>query len=1793
MGPKTKESEKSVQQLNIKQTLLNALEEQVSTTLTSKNVRKVKRIQQQLQEKSEECFSLVSRITELKLMEGEDPTNVKGWSRQEEEKLLQCDDLMEDLDDFIRNQQKQGDQEATLRELQLEDDRRLRRLKEEDERLDRQRVFEMELEEKKMKRQQAQDQKAKLPKLQITRFDGTIIDWVRFWEQFEEEIDKCKQYAPITKFSYLRELLTTQPKMEIAGLPFTDDGYKSAKDLLKQKYGKISEVIHAHGQQIAKLPIIQSTNNLKLVHDFYRDLNVSITSLKTLGKLETAEILVRQTLDKLGPIKVDLIRTDPDWQKWGFEKLLEELRGYTIRNPEDSNIKGDSKQRHQSYQDNKVRGMHTNNNEQRHQHYQENRVRGMHTTNNNEKKITCVYCDGENHRSSECNKFNNLRDRKDILKKKRLCYNCTGINHPVSACRSRNCARCNQRHHTSICHLQEETSQQTHQTPQMHQTPQTSLYMIEDSNETIHPTLVVMAMGQKFRVLLDTGAGNSFVSSTFINHLDVKPLYWESKKLETMTTTTTQKLPVYDVEFYSTDGKYSINTKVNKLDRTVLTTLNNPRITQLKKKYPHLAGIHFGNEDGKQNHPIHIILGAGDIARIKASGFIAGKSDEPIAEKTLFGWTLMGQGTTTNLGYLATNTAQDDYRTLYSLDVLGLEDAREGDQTLIHEEFKEQLQRKDDGTYSTGLPWRKNHQFLPDNKAGSIARLNSQLRRLKKTPDVLQEYDNIMKGQIKQGILEQAPEAATGKRVFYMPHRAVIKATAETTKMRIVYDASARENNGSPSLNDCLHTGPALQPLLQDVLLRNRFKPIALLGDIKQAFLQIGIHEEDRDAIRLHWVKDLINKEIMTLRFTCLPFGCAPSPFVLNATLAEHLESYMGENDRTKVIEEIKENLFVDDLTSGGDNVEEAMLIKETAIKVFSDGGFILHKWHSNHPSLELKSMEESNDSTTTFAKEHVATKNTDTKILGVHWNKKDDLIAVEFKSCQEQQEDSKRGVLKAMASVYDPLGIASPLLLIAKQLYRNICDLKITWDKELPNEMIKSWKAWLGALPDMVTIPRSITKPDQKIIAIELHGFGDASKEGCCSAIYAVVHHSEGTTAQLLTAKSRIAKRETSIPRLELIAGHMVVNSLDNVRNALHRYPITATFGWLDSTVALYWILNNNKEWKQFISNRVFKINQKKDITWRHCPTKENPADIGSRGSVTLAPIWFNGPCWLGKKEDWPENIVQPNFSEVDEERKLVKRINFATITTGCKLEPLLEKHNLSNVLRITAWIRRFITNCRTTKKNTGELSHKEIQVAKKIWISKAQQTFQQSERFKEIEERLQLKENTDGILVCMGRISGEYPIYLPDDHPLTKLIAKNAHRETKHGLVSLTMAKVREDYWVERLRRLVKSTIHQCYYCRRYHSKPLKKSGTSNLPLYRTTPTRAFETTGVDFAGPFEYKVAKGEYGKAYLTLFTCATSRAVHLELVKNMEATTFKRCLKEFFARRGNPSLMVSDNAKTFQNAAKWLIDIKNNADLNSWLESKQTDWKFNLSRSPWWGGFFERLVGLSKNVLFKSLGRSRLPFESLRELVIEAEVILNNRPLGYLENDIELPPLTPHMLIHGTNVSIPQQEIDEDPDFLTPTPEKMMKTIQHCKDTVWKRWKSEYLRALRERHFCSNKKEIKLQVGDIVQIKGDQKNRGDWSLAKITKLVKAGDILLGAKLQTRNNKILERPVEFLYPMELQHKHEATEQKDLDGTNKMEALELKVDNAKRNQRAAKKKAIENIGRMNKELLNDDIF
>ena len=297
--------------------------------IESKNERKWQRHQSNLETKINDTHALITSIVELKIAEDIEEEVINEWSKEQESALEHFEHMLDELDNILTltEQEKAARKQQEIDEREAE--KRLRILDEKDKRKAYQRKLDEELELQRLERFKKEQQTAKLPKLTITPFKGTCLDWFRFWEQFEAEVNTRTNMSAISKFSYLRELLDDQPKKEITGLPFSEEGYNKAIEILKKKYGNTSEIIQAHGREILKLPTI-TTVNLKQIHGFYRSLNVSVNSLKTLEKLDTAEILVLET----GPIKADLIRTDPNWQSWGFEKLLEALRDYTLRNPE-------------------------------------------------------------------------------------------------------------------------------------------------------------------------------------------------------------------------------------------------------------------------------------------------------------------------------------------------------------------------------------------------------------------------------------------------------------------------------------------------------------------------------------------------------------------------------------------------------------------------------------------------------------------------------------------------------------------------------------------------------------------------------------------------------------------------------------------------------------------------------------------------------------------------------------------------------------------------------------------------------------------------------------------------------------------------------------------------------------------------------------------------------------------------------------------------------------------------------------------------------------------------------------------------------------------------------------------------------------------------------------------------------------------------------------------------------------------------------------------------------------------
>ncbi len=360
----------------------------------------------------------------------------------------------------------------------------------------------------------------------------------------------------------------------------------------------------------------------------------------------------------------------------------------------------------------------------------------------------------------------------------------------------------------------------------------------------------------------------------------------------------------------------------------------------------------------------------------------------------------------------------------------------------------------------------------------------------------------------------------------------------------------------------------------------------------------------------------------------------------------------------------------------------DAKQLKVKTTEIFEDAVFQLHKWHSNEATLEYNHKEE--DLTDqTFAKQQLTQpQKENSSLLGRAWNKNEDTISVTISN--EEVPATKRGVLTKVAKIYDPLGLASPLSLMGKMLYRDACKLKCGWDQSLPADLVKNWKRWEKQLPECITTVRSLAKYREPITNIALHAFGDASGNGVAAAAYAVVYQPSGQTQGLVTAKARLAKEGLTIPRQELIAGHMAANLVTNVKEALDGFPVANPFCWLDSTVALHWIRGEGN-YRQFVQNRVNKIQEKK-LEWRYVPTNENPADLGSRGGVVNQKnkLWWNGPMWLSKPEEWPANVeTKATKASLAEAKKVRELFQLATEQEPDGFSELLERRSYWTVLR------------------------------------------------------------------------------------------------------------------------------------------------------------------------------------------------------------------------------------------------------------------------------------------------------------------------------------------------------------------------------------------------------------------------------------------------------------------------------------------------------------------------------
>ncbi|XP_033221099.1 uncharacterized protein LOC117175502 [Belonocnema kinseyi] len=714
--------------------------------------------------------------------------------------------------------------------------------------------------------------------------------------------------------------------------------------------------------------------------------------------------------------------------------------------------------------------------------------------------------------------------------------------------------------------------------------------------------------------------------------------------------------------------------------------------------------------------------------------------------------------------------------------------------------------------------------------------------------------------------------------------------------------------------------------------------------------------------------------------------------------------------------------------------------------------------------------------------------------VIGLLWDKQQDPLSLNLSGLDKLEFEivTKRNILSIAHRIFDPLGFVCPVSLGSKILLQEAWAANLTWDEEVSESIKKKFANWIEELKnlDKVLVPRCMIGIIDTDADVSIHTFVDASKLAYAAVIFIRIQRRLDIRVHFIQAKTRVApavksntNKSSSIPRLELLAATIGARLTNQVLKALD-FKGAKTYYWNDSSTVVAWI-NRQDNYSIFVSNRVKEI---RDISeskqWRHIPGHVNPADLPSRGCTVnqlLASRWWQGPDWLKEsKNKWPTaNEDSVDEAEVNSEVKKSVQVQSATLISVKNREI---KENLEDEI-----IKDFLP-------------------------------FIDSDGLIRTKSKLLYRDDSFN-LRC--------PVILPSKEYFVELLIREKHTELKHAGAAMTLNVLKEKFWIMRGRKVVREVIKKCVDCRRHDSKSVN-AHTAPLPLDRVRDAAVFEVVGVDFADPISLKGGQ----KAWICIFTCAVYRAVHLELVNSLSVASFLMALRRHIARRGRPSVIFSDNGTNFVGLSNQLkvLDYKK---ITKTLAIQQIEWRFNPPSAPWWGGFWERLIGILKRLLRRTLKKSCLNYEEMLTTLTDCEAVINSRPITYLpDSHDEIVPLTPSMFL---------QEVKEigviDLDKLERIEmNKRFKYRHKIKQDLRQRFRNEYLGTLthqkRKGQICKE-----LKVGDVVLVGNDNAKRIDWPLAKVKELHigKDGHIRVARLITTTGE--LTRPIQRFYSLEL--------------------------------------------------------
>ena len=1586
-----------------------------------------------------------------------------------------------------------------------------------------------------------------LPKLECPTFSGDPREWSVFKNMFDTTIgDKLAENG--AKHTHLISLLRGEARESVKHtlLFESDDAYDEAVKVLEDRYGNDQIITKCIMSDLRGGKSVRSQKEIQQFVDELGAADKVISKMKTYNEINTVDfikdMLVRCSHAIIMKWKKKATAHLAEQAKYpDFKAFIVFMKSIALQESDPAfGLEGTKEILARS----KARELETKSGKVAVNNVNSTPAPRKASTSGPRPKPKCKAC-GAEHYLNKCPSFKakSVDERQAFVNSNRLCIRCLGP-HEFSTCK-----------HAWKCCV--DNCQAPH-SYLLHKHASVNVAMVNShSSEICLPVVRVRVNGVETHALLDSGSTHSFVKESFAKQLGL-PVTHRRRDLSTVLGSRSQNLKHvnFTISPVDSDVKYCMTSCM------VLSDIPaNPRRSEVDlRAHPHLQGLPLDQCSADQ---VTVLVGQdhGHLLSARDRRLPEGTGvGQPYAILTLLGWTVQGTlnggrgdsdfKVSTNL--VSADGLEHDLGKLWDIE---REDETEtgwsADDRKVHEMWQNKI-TVSGGHYVLPIPFRDAKASFPNNRRYALHRLESTERKLKKD-DMMEAYKEQLDSLLQDGYAERVPEdklARDDGKVFYLPHFPVTRAD-KPGKVRLVHDCAAVFQG--VSLNRMCFQGPDLNNKLQNIVVRFREYEYAFTCDVSAMYLQVRIPEEERDVLRFLWRDD--EGHVIELRMTSHLFGgvwcAASSTFALRRAVEDARAS-------ADVMHAVERNTYVDDLLQSMRELTAATRLARDVKEALAPAHFVMSKYVSSHPEVLAEVPTESKS---TPVKNMPSQENS--KALGLRWDIKKDAFYYERVGSWSGKDISKRQVLSLVSSLYDPLGLLAPIIVVGRMIFQQITKLKLGWDDVIPSDVTQEWNEWWTSLEDLqeIKFPRSLVGELYRGAECELHHFSDASEKAYGMVSYLRVRRpQEAVRVTLVLAKARVAPLKlVTMPRLELCAAVLAVK-MDVVLRKEMTLKLGRSLFWCDSQIVLCYIRNSALRLKTYVANRVTYIQEhSRAEDWRYVNTTVNIADIVSRGCALkdLPHEWINGPTFLCRPEsEWP---VEREVSEVIDLE--VKNANIKVQEDVTKQETsgkyenpvdvMAKYHSSAKRLYVSmAWLLRLSGYARGENVkgdlSVGELKRAEEAIVRSVQSREYHQEIADVKKHGQVSCSSQLRSlcpvMKNGILVVGGRLthapishSARTPAILPRKHPYSELVMKNEHARAHLGC-EWTLSRLREKYWIPGARSSLKKIRRTCMTCQKYFGKP-EAQLMADLPRERCeTGNVAFRHVGLDLFGNFYVQVGRAQV-KRYGVLFTCFATRAVHLEVVYSLDTESFLMALSRFCSRRGYPETVKSDQGKNIVGAVgeirrAWMeVD---HGKVQRSLRDKGIQWSFNPPKASAMGGVWERMIRTVRKVLLGVLNpHTKLNDELLQTVFCQVENLVNSRPVTRVSQDPEDGALTPnHVLILTSNAP------EDAAQLCTGTALRgKVKRLRAYLDSFWDKWSREYLLE-QQRRTVWDRSRKDFRVGELVVVQENGVAQGRWPLAIVTEVVRGRDSRVRSLHLRAKGSTYHRPVCKVVKLELE-------------------------------------------------------